>query len=86
MRLHVRVVRQWQGVARGTEGQKICWVDNDKLQEYRFPQANRSIVMTLSLPEYYFVTPQQEIGQVDFLENCEKIMPGRLSFDAVSLW
>jgi len=40
--------KNFTGVARGIEGQKIRWVAPKELQQFQFPDANRAIVEKLS--------------------------------------
>lgn len=47
VRLDVRQVDEFHGEASGMEGQPICWVELENLQDYQFPDANRAIVSFL---------------------------------------
>lgn len=58
LRLEVRRVRQWKGVARGREGQAITWVTPDKLSRYSMPPADLPVVAALRQPDCYLVTPE----------------------------
>ncbi len=63
--LDVRHVTQWQGNARGREGQALLWVPPRKLASYRMPPADRPVVAALQQPDRYLVTPDvAEIGEV----------------------
>ncbi len=42
--LDVWTVQEYRGEPRGMEGQRICWAGIDDLHQFRFPQANKSIV------------------------------------------
>ncbi len=58
VRLHVRKVTAWNGVAVGLEGQKIAWQRIADLDSRKFPAANAPIVRALQLPAYVAITPQ----------------------------
>jgi len=49
--LDVYEVLQWSGVATGKEGQSVKWVISDSLDDFEFPEANRSIVQAAKLPK-----------------------------------
>ena len=57
LRLDVRHVPQWEGVARGREGQALAWVAPDKLGRYSMPPADLPVVAALQTPDRYLVTP-----------------------------
>lgn len=56
--LDVWLVSSFKGVAHGAEGQEVRWVDPDELETFRFPSANRPIVMAVRLPDSYLITPE----------------------------
>ena len=45
--LEVFEVRQWEGEAKGLEGQPMRWVNKSRLNDYDFPTANAEILSTL---------------------------------------
>ena len=47
VKLDVWQVDEFRGKASGMEGQPICWVGLENLQDYQFPDANRKIVSFL---------------------------------------
>ena len=55
--LQVQRVTAWEGQAAGCEGQPLCWVQPQALQDYAMPAANRVIVQALQLPDCYVITP-----------------------------
>ncbi len=55
--LDVWLVNAWEGEAHSREGQRVCWVKLDKLDEYAFPNANSGIIKSLKLPEFYLISP-----------------------------
>ncbi|MGB0360036.1 MAG: Nudix family hydrolase [Endozoicomonas sp.] len=50
------VVSDISGIAKGNEGQTIEWVEQKRLEEYTFPEANQAILTALALPNYYMIT------------------------------
>lgn len=58
--LDVYTVHDFQGVAVGKEGQSIQWVNENKLLNYTFPDANQAILSSCRLPSFYFITPEYE--------------------------
>lgn len=59
--LDVRHVTQWQGNARGREGQALLWVPPRRLAKYRMPPADRPVVAALQEPDRYLITP--DVGE-----------------------
>jgi 8-oxo-dGTP diphosphatase len=55
--LDVQEVTAFEGCARGLEGQRILWMEADRLPELRVPGANRPIVTAARLPSCYLITP-----------------------------
>ena len=55
VQLHVFLVDQFSGLAKGNEGQAIKWVAAAKLTNYQFPAANQAIIMAAQLPCYYAI-------------------------------
>ncbi len=45
--LDAYTVKDWQGEAYGKEGQIIRWIDQNTLQNYSFPVANKAIFKAL---------------------------------------
>ena len=54
--LNVFVCDDFNGEARGAEGQQIKWVEMNELENYQFPEANQGIVTALQLPREYMIT------------------------------
>ncbi|WP_108944748.1 8-oxo-dGTP diphosphatase MutT [Shewanella halifaxensis] len=42
--LDIHWVENFTGAARGMEGQQVCWVEKEDLQQYDFPEANKAIL------------------------------------------
>ncbi|GAA0787420.1 Nudix family hydrolase [Marinobacterium sediminicola] len=65
--LDVWDVDGFKGEAHGAEGQPICWVAPEQLDEYDFPAANTPIVAAARLPERMLITgsaaTQQEYAE-----------------------
>lgn len=54
--LDVWKIEQFTGSAFGKEGQDICWVDANDFSLYEFPDANKSIICAIQLPDKYMIT------------------------------
>jgi len=54
--LHVFKVLDYEGQARGMEGQTVKWVHLSHLSQYDFPAANQAIIKALSLTDKYLIT------------------------------
>jgi 8-oxo-dGTP diphosphatase len=55
--LHVFRIIDYEGDAVGMENQPISWVYPADLTRYEFPDADKSILDTLLLPDIYAITP-----------------------------
>ena len=55
--LHVWKVEVWQGQPTAREGQVLCWVENDRLNEYPLLAANYNIISAIRLPSLYAISP-----------------------------
>lgn len=55
--LDVWHVTNWHGTASGRENQEVQWVSKNQLLSYDFPEANRSILIKLLLPDICTITP-----------------------------
>ena len=67
VQLHVFLVEQFTGEAKGNEGQTIKWVAADELTNYQFPAANQAIMMAAQLPSYYAIL--DDTDEVQSLSN-----------------
>lgn len=54
--LDVHKVTQFEGEPQGAEGQPICWVAPDELNNFEFPAANKPIINAITLPGQYLIT------------------------------
>lgn len=69
--LEVSLVEDYAGTPESKEGQEIEWVAIDKLSQREMPEANRSIVNALVLPDEMLITPDIETSEEDFLQQLE---------------
>ncbi len=76
LRLEVRRVHSWKGVARGREGQAITWVAADKLSRYSMPPADLPVVAALRQPDCYLVTPEPAADASDQWLDALQSAPG----------
>ena len=58
LRLDVRLIAAWRGVAKGLDGQALAWAPPHKLPSYAMPPADRPVVAALLQPDRYLVTPE----------------------------
>jgi 8-oxo-dGTP diphosphatase len=72
VQLHVFLVEQFSGHARGCEGQLFKWVAPDELDQHEFPAANRPIVAAARLPAYYAILDDADESLL--LVNLQKIV------------
>lgn len=78
--LDVWVVTDIQGDVYGCEQQEIKWVTVDELHQFDFPEANKTIVTALNLPNRYLITgnfsSQKEFDQrlINALKNEIKLV------------
>ena len=69
--LDVWEVAGFNGEPRGREGQPLRWVEPDRLDDYRFPEANAPIIKAARLPEHYLITPAPGTDTAAFLAKLE---------------
>lgn len=72
--LDVWRVVDFGGSPRGREGQQIAWVHEEKLHEYRFPEANLAIVRALKLPPYYAIVDAGDGESDQVLGRCAELL------------
>lgn len=53
--LDVYKVTAWQGKVYGKEGQPICWIAREALEQYEFPTANKAILEALKPFNNYLI-------------------------------
>lgn len=63
VRLQVYRVEHWEEEAFSREGQVVCWFDPLEINELPTPEASRSIIHSLMLPEYYYITPDPGVSE-----------------------
>ncbi|PUA28968.1 MAG: hypothetical protein B0W54_11250 [Cellvibrio sp. 79] len=54
--LDVYSVTRFDGEPCGVEGQPICWVSPEDLNNFEFPAANKPIINAIALPDKYLIT------------------------------
>lgn len=72
VRLNVFLVEQFSGEAKSLEGQPFNWVAPAELEQYAFPEANRSIITAARLPPYYAIL--DDADEALLLTNLQKIL------------
>ncbi|VAW58113.1 hypothetical protein MNBD_GAMMA11-3064 [hydrothermal vent metagenome] len=82
--LNVWMVMSFVGKPRGGEGQQIKWQAIHQLNINEFPQANRSIIHSLILPEKYMITGSFE-NESNFLLRLENSLKKNHSESAMPL-
>jgi 8-oxo-dGTP diphosphatase len=70
--LHVYLVRDFLGIAKGCEGQPLKWVDAEVLSRYEFPAANQPIITAARLPAYYAILDDADVALL--MVNLKKIL------------
>lgn len=65
--LDVHVVSDFEGQTHGKEAQEVLWVEQHELANYDFPEANKSILSALNLPDQYLIT-----GKFKDFSDCEQ--------------
>ena len=58
VRLHVFIVKDFDGLPKGKEDQELRWVGKRELTSYQFPDANYPIVTAVNLPRFNMITPE----------------------------
>jgi len=56
VRLNVYITQSYQGTAVGNEGQTVKWFTLNELTKLTFPEANRGLLLALSLSDRYLIT------------------------------
>ncbi len=75
--LDIYKVDDFEGEAKGLEGQRFEWVAREDLADYQFPAANEKIVSALTVPQMLSITPTDIEAQPSskcLLEWREKIL------------
>ena len=77
--LDVWKVTEFDGNARGMEGQVIKWVTKNELSDYHFPEANLPIINATCLPPYYLITPEPDSSNLNaFLQHFENSLTANI--------
>jgi 8-oxo-dGTP diphosphatase len=72
VQLHVFLVENFSGLAKGNEGQAIKWVKAAELADYEFPAANQAIIMAAQIPHYYAIL--DDTDETQNLINLTKLL------------
>lgn len=72
--LDVWRVTAYTGELRGREGQRIEWVEPERLSQLDFPEANRPIVQAARLPSLYLISDVRRFGESLFLQHLEQAL------------
>ena len=70
------IVSGISGEPRGNEGQPIQWVQPEQLRELNFPEANKSIINAVLLPDRYMVTGRFDDKHALFSLVLDKVVSG----------
>jgi 8-oxo-dGTP diphosphatase len=70
--LRVFLVDRFSGTARGCQGQPVCWVEPNELNQFAFPAANRPIIAAALLPPYYAIL--DDLVSSDPLKDLHKLL------------
>lgn len=76
--LDVWRVTAYTGEPRGREGQRIEWVERERLPQLDFPEANRPIVQAARLPALYLISDLRRFGETVFLQRLEQALAAGL--------
>ncbi len=72
--LDVWKIERFRGEARGLESQPIRWVRPERLNQYRFPKADDSILSAIRLPECYPILDDEYSDQNRMRENLDQMI------------
>ncbi len=56
--LDVFKVIEWSGIPKSKESQDFCWVSINKLNDYKFPDANKYIIQSILLAPLYVISKE----------------------------
>ena len=79
-------VQQWQGKARGCEGQRLVWSPPEQLQDYDLLSANKPIVDAIRLPQTYVISPEPGTDKTAFLRAAEFVAAQGMSLLRLRAW
>jgi 8-oxo-dGTP diphosphatase len=72
--LDVWRVTAYTGKPHGREGQRVEWVESERLPELDFPEANKPIVQAARLPSLYLISDSRRFGESVFLQHLEDVL------------
>lgn len=59
--LDVWCINDWSGKVVSRENQKVEWVPTEQLNSYTFPEANKYIISSISLPYIYLISQESYV-------------------------
>jgi 8-oxo-dGTP diphosphatase len=72
--LDVHMVTEYQGEARGLEGQPLEWVPPENMGHYPMPAADRPIISALTLPDRYLISGADPAHPEQFLSRLARAL------------
>ena len=76
--LDVRSIYDWNGEPIGREYQEIAWVSIKDLNKYSFPEANKDIIRSVSLPSIYLISQDVYEDNAHFINILEAYLKAGL--------
>ncbi len=77
--LDVYLVREYEGIPQGLEGQPLRWVKPERLSDYPMPAADLPVLTALNLPERYLITGPDPRRPEQFLDSIQRALDRGLS-------
>ncbi len=72
--IEVRIVDDWSGTPEVSENDRVEWVSVQDLNNMEFPAANNEFIKLLSLPAFYFITPDIDVYDKRFLDSVDALL------------
>lgn len=63
IRLDVHEIESCVGIVRAREGQRLSWIEPERIDRMCLPVADRPVVTSLCLPDRYLITPSPQAGE-----------------------
>ncbi len=67
-------VARIEGTPRGREGQRLAWVESERLGDYPMPAPDLPVATAVRLPPCYLVTPEPQGDPEHFLATLERAL------------
>ncbi|MAS81874.1 MAG: DNA mismatch repair protein MutT [Legionellales bacterium] len=71
--LDVFKVTDWSGLPKSKEKQEFCWVSINELNNYKFPDANKYIIQSISLAPLYVISKESYEDYLQLYSIVEKL-------------